>query len=150
MNIFKLKRLFEIDCSRPVSIERIMFKYDEYLRSMYFKTDSKSGDICFMRKNRYRGEALNIFRDGSVSIFFKNDQLNVNWTVELDILYYLSGLIGLILGLTADLLFNASFSVSIITGLIASALTLIFGTLSIVSNINDINSDCLSLETKKL
>jgi hypothetical protein len=150
MNVFKLERLVQIDCNKSASIEKIVLKYDDYLSSLVFKTNSGPNEIHFTRINKYRGQALNIFRDGTISIYFKNDKLNVNWSVELDILYYFSGLTGLILGFAADILFNTSVSVSITTGLIGAALTLIFGTLSIISDINDINIACLDLPTDKL
>lgn len=150
MNIFKLERSLQIDDQKLYSIEAITKKYNDYLDSLSFKTDSESDRIHFMKMNRYRGEALKVFRDGYVSACFKNDKLNVNWSVELAILYYFSGLTGVIVGFATDILFSTSSLVSITTGLTGAALTLVFGTLSIISDINEINIACLDLPTDEL
>jgi hypothetical protein len=145
MNIFKLEKSLQIDFVKPVSIEEIILKYNDYLSSMNFKTDFELNQIRFIRKNRYRGEALKVFRDGAVFIFSANDKLNINWSVELDIMYYLSALTGLFLGFVTNLIFNAPFFASTITGFTGLALMIILGIFSIIDKINEINIDCLDL-----
>jgi hypothetical protein len=145
MNIFKLEKSLQIDFVKPVSIEEIILKYNDYLSSMNFKTDFELNQIRFIRKNRYRGEALKVFRDGAVFIFFANDKLNINWSVELDIMYYLSALTGFFLGFVTNLILNAPFFASTITGFTGLALMIILGIFSIIGKINEININCLYL-----
>jgi len=148
MNIFKLERSLQTDFNKSVSIETIRLKYEDYMNSLSFKTNPGSEEVFFTRTNQYRGEALKVFRDGHVSIFIqhdKHDKLNINWSVELDILYYLSGLTEFIMGFTVNLIFNSPLFLSIIIGLIGTILTIIIGIFNILDKTDEINSACLEL-----
>ncbi len=145
MNIFKLERSLQTDFNKSVSIETIRLKYEDYMNSLSFKTNPGSEEVFFTRRNQYRGEALKVFRDGHISIFIQQDKLNINWSVELDILYFLSGLTGFILGFTVNLIFNSPLFLSIIIGLIGTILTIIIGIFNIIDKTDEINSACLEL-----
>lgn len=92
MNILKLERYLQIDFSQSGSIETIRLKYNKLLHLLNFKTDAEANGIYFkrvLRSTKYNArdnaDAMSIFREGSITIFLKNDKMHINWLVNLDI-----------------------------------------------------------------
>ena len=153
MNILKLERFFLIDIKGPDSIETIRLKFAESLNLLDFRTASEPKGINFKMKIRStdkgsapeqnRVAAFKVFQEGHVDIFIKNNKLNINWAVELDHLYFLSLMIGLVLGFTIGLYMNFPLFLIVITGLIVTICSVIIGILAIMSRIDEINNACL-------
>lgn len=142
MNILKLERFFQIDAQSD-SLDRLRLKYDKLLHLFNFRANAEHDGIYFKRVLRYRGDAFNIFRDGHIDFLFKNGKLHINWYVKLDVLYFLSGLIGLASGFTISLYFNTPLFLTIIAGLGGTILSIMIGVMAIFIKIDEINESCL-------
>jgi len=150
MNILKLERYLQIDFSQSGSIETIRLKYNKLLHLLNFKTDAEANGIYFKRvprstkySARDNADTMNIFREGSITIFLKNDKMHINWLVNLDILYFLSGLIGLVIGFTVNLYFNFPLFLTVISGLGGTIMSIMIGIFTIIIKIDEINDTCL-------
>ena len=152
MSILKLRKLKQIALTEEDSVEVIKYKYSKLLNIFGFRTGTESYGISFKRKiitithsGENRVDAMKIFRDGNIYISAENNQLNVNWSVKLDSLYFLSSLISIVVGFMTSFFLNFQLFFSIITGLTVFVILNIIGILIINLKINEINNTCLGL-----
>jgi len=145
MNILRLDRFFQLESAETDSIEAIKLKYSEILNSFDFGTRLEPNGIYFKRKLSSKNGSRNIvepwkvFQEGDVSIFVKDNKLNINWSVKLDILYFPAGLLGLASGCMVRFNFGFSLFISIISGLFIVIILSVIGAISIMIRIDEIN-----------
>ncbi len=129
----------------PDAVETIRLKYAEILNSFDFGTRLEPGGIYFKRKlssksaSRSRVEPWKVFQEGDVSIFVKDNKLNINWSVKLDMLYFLSCLIGIAFGFTVSLYFDFTLLLSIISGLAGAIVLVVIGVIAVMVKIDEVN-----------
>jgi len=145
MNILRLDRFFQMELTESDSVETIRLKFAEILNSFDFGTRLEPGGIYFKRKISSKNASRNIvepwkvFQEGEVSIFVKDNKLNINWSVKLDMLYFLSCLIGFAFGFTVSLYFDFTFVQSIFSGLAGAIGLVIIGVIAIMVKIDEVN-----------
>jgi len=152
MNLLEFKKFIKVDLTETDSVEMIKYKYTKLLNIFNYCTGYESFGISFKRKiyaiansGEYRSDVLKIFREGDIFIFIENNKLNVNWSVKLDTLYFLSFLISVVLTLLTSFFLNSPLFISILTGLIGFIFLCVIGILIINTKINEINNTCLEL-----
>jgi len=155
MNITRLRRIKKIDLAKEDSVEVVKYKYANSLKLFGFRTGIESFGVSFKRKiktithsGENRIDAMKIFREGNIYIFIESKQINVNWLVKLDTLYFLSFMIGLVIGFVTNFLFNYSLFISFVTGLTGLIVFVIVGILIIRSRIDEINFVCIDEQSK--
>ena len=145
MNILRLDRFFQMELTESDSVETIRLKFAEILNSFDFGTRLEPKGIYFKRKISSKNASRNIvepwkvFQEGEVSIFVKDNKLNINWSVKLDMLYFLSCLIGFAFGFTVSLYFDFTFVQSIFSGLAGAIGLVIIGVIAIMVKIDEVN-----------
>ncbi len=145
MNLLRLARHFQLESADLDSVETIRLKYAEILNSFDFGRRFEPLGIYFKRKIGSKNASKNIvepwkvFREGDVSIFINDHKLNVNWSVKLDMLFFLSGLIGIVVGFTVNLCFDFKLFLSIISGCAGAIILTFIGVISIMVKIDEVN-----------
>ncbi len=152
MKIFKLRRLLKINFTEEDSVEVVKYNFAKLLNTFGFLIGTESYGISFKRRiitittsGENRIDALKIFRKGNIFIFAEKNQLNVNWSVDLDPLYFLSFLISLVIGFATHFFFKYQLLISILTGLTAFIIINVIGIVIINSKINELNRVCLKI-----
>jgi hypothetical protein len=145
IHILRLARYFQLESVEPDAVETIRLKYAEILNSFDFGTRLETGGIYFRSKlssknaSRNSIEPWKVFQEGDLSIFIKDNKLNINWSVKLDLLYFLSCLIGIAFGFTVSLYFDFTLLQSILSGLAAAIILVIIGVIAIMVKIDELN-----------
>jgi len=153
MGILRLKNITKIDLKSEDSIEVFKYKYIKTLNSLNFRTGSESYGITFKRKiktittsGENRTGAMKVFREGVIYISRENNKMTVNWSVNLDTLYFLSCLISVIISLLTVFLIKFSLFNTLIIGLIGFIFSSIIGIWTINAKILEINNSCLEFD----
>lgn len=145
MNILKLETYLQTNLKKPDSVEIVRLRYSKLLNSLDFWTKPEYYGISFRSKNNYKknGDMLRVFREGDIFIDLKNGQLNVNWSVKLDLLYFLCALIGFVSGFTVSLYLKTPLYQSIMAGFVVFILSVSVGIIAMKNKIDEINNTCL-------
>jgi len=145
MNILKLETYLQTNLKKTDSVEIVRMRYTKLLNSLEFWTKPEYYGISFRSKNNYqkRGDMFKVFREGDIFIDLKNGQLNVNWAIKLDLLYFLCALIGFVSGFTVSLYLKTPLYQSIMAGFVVFILSVTVGIIAMKNKIDEINNTCL-------
>lgn len=146
--MLRFKRSFQIGLSDSYTVESVRLKYQQQLHLLKFRTDFEPFGFSFRRKFRaeypdeHREEAFSVFREGGISIYTSINMINIDWSVKLDILYFISGLIGCIIGFVSCLFINLPLYLSVIAGIGGVICSVSIGIVAIMIKIDEINDAC--------
>jgi hypothetical protein len=147
--MLRLKRSFQIGLSDSNTVESVRLKYQQQLQLLKFRTDLEPYGFSFRRKFRaeypdeHREEVFSVFREGGISIYTGINRINGDWSVKLDILFFISFFVGIFFGIAMNMLLNYSLTLLVITSLLGFLASVVSGIVVIFLKIDAINNSCL-------
>jgi hypothetical protein len=148
--MMRLGRSFQISVEDSHSFDVIRSLYCQQLKMRNFLASNELGIISFRKTvniefpSYKRGKVFIIFREGKISISSGINRINVDWSVKLDILYFLSILSGLFFCLVMNLYLDLSLSLTLVTGVLGTVAALFTGIVLMLLKIDEINSACFN------
>lgn len=147
--MLRLKRSFQISLYDSNTVESVRLRYQQQLHLLNFRTDFEAYGFSFRRKFRaeypdeHREEAFSVFREGGISIYTGINRMNIDWSVKLDILFFISFFVGIFFGIAMNLLLNYSLTLFVITSILGFLASVASGIVLIFLKIDAINNSCL-------
>ena len=146
MNSFVLKRNFQFKLPNT-TVELIRLKFTKLLNLFEYSTFWDHDILYFQKKqispNSQSYSALEVLREGSITISPGTDKLTVNWSIKLISLYFISSVTCIATSIIAYILLRPQILTLFITLLLSFGLILAIAYLYILSKIEEVKATCL-------